>query len=143
MATRYTVEFQRVAVRIATTNGLTRPQASSDLGIGLSTLNTWVRRHQQDDLISGPHEDVEKENTRLRKEVRLPRDERGCLERRMVGGISLQSYEGTIARLLCVAGPPDEPATTRRNGYFSAHPRATPPQTAKPCIARQLNACIQ
>ena len=71
MATRYTDEFRRDAVRIAVTSGLTRPQVSSDLGVGLSTLNKWVQKHQHDDLMSGPHEDVEKENERLRKEVRL------------------------------------------------------------------------
>jgi transposase len=76
MATRYTDEFRRDAVRIATTSGLTRPQVSSDLGVGLSTLNKWVQKHQHDDLMSGPHEDVEKENIRLRKEVRLLREER-------------------------------------------------------------------
>ena len=46
MATRYTDEFRRDAVRIATTSGLTRPQVSSDLGVGLSTLNKWVQKHQ-------------------------------------------------------------------------------------------------
>jgi transposase len=71
MAKRYTDEFRRDAVRMATTSGLTRPQLSSDLGVGFSTLNKWVQQHQHDDLMSGPHEDVEKENTRLRKEVRL------------------------------------------------------------------------
>ena len=76
MATRYTDEFQLDAVRIATTSGLTRPQVSSDLGVGLSTLNKWVQKHQYDDLMSGPHEDVEKENNRLPKEVRLLREER-------------------------------------------------------------------
>jgi transposase len=69
-------EFRRDAVRMATTSGLTRPHLSSDLGVGLSTLNKWVQLHQHDDLMSGPHEDVEKENTRLRKEVRLLRKER-------------------------------------------------------------------
>ena len=59
MATRYTDEFRRDAVRIATTSGLTRPQAASDLGVGLSTLNKWVQKHQYDDLMSGPHEDVD------------------------------------------------------------------------------------
>jgi len=75
MAKRYTDELRRDAVRMATTSGLTRPQLSSDLGVGLSTLNKWVQQHQHDDLMSGPHEDVEKENTRLRKEVRLLREE--------------------------------------------------------------------
>ncbi len=74
MAKRYTDEFRRDAVRIATTSGLTRPQLSSDLGVGLSTLNKWVQQHQHDDLMSGPHEDVEKENTRLRKKY-------GCCKR--------------------------------------------------------------
>ncbi|MEY8120264.1 transposase [Falsihalocynthiibacter sp. BN13B15] len=78
MGTRYTDEFRGDAVRIATTSGLTRPQAASDLGIWLSTLNNWVQKHQHDDLVSGPYEDVEKENERLRKDVRLLREEYPC-----------------------------------------------------------------
>jgi len=39
MAIRYTEEFRRDAVRIATTSGLARPKAASDLGIGLLTLS--------------------------------------------------------------------------------------------------------
>jgi transposase len=81
MAKRYTDEFQHDAVRIATTSGLTRPQLSSDLGVGVLTLNKWVQQHQHDDLMSGPHEHVEKENTRLRKEVRLMREEREVLKK--------------------------------------------------------------
>ena len=57
MAKKYTDEFRRDAVRMATTSGLTRPQLSSDLGVGVSTLNKWVQQHQHDDLMSGPHED--------------------------------------------------------------------------------------
>lgn len=71
MAKRCTGGFRRDAVRMATARGLTRPQLSSDLGGGVSTLNKWVQQHQHDDLMSGPHKDVEKKNTRLRKEVRL------------------------------------------------------------------------
>ncbi|CUH63572.1 hypothetical protein TG4357_00760 [Thalassovita gelatinovora] len=48
MAPRYTDEFRRDAVRIATTSGLTRPQVSSDLGVGLSPLNKWVQKHQHE-----------------------------------------------------------------------------------------------
>jgi transposase len=81
MATRYTEEFRRDEVRIATTSGLTRPQIASDLGVGLSTLNKWVQKHQHDDLMSGPDEDVEKENARLRKEVRVLREEREVLKK--------------------------------------------------------------
>ena len=51
MVQRYTDAFRRDAVRMATTRGLTRPQLSSDLGVGLSTLNKWVQQHQHDDLM--------------------------------------------------------------------------------------------
>ena len=72
-----TEEFRRDAVSMA----LTRPQLASDLGVGVSTLNKWVQQHQHEDLMSGPHEDVEKENTRLRKENRLLREEREILKK--------------------------------------------------------------
>ena len=81
MAKRYTDEFRRDAVRMAAPSGLTRPQLSSDLGVGLSTLNKWVQQQQHDDLMSGPHENVKKKNTRLRKEVRLLREEREMLRK--------------------------------------------------------------
>ena len=81
MAPRYSDEFRRDAVRIATTSGLTRPQIASDLGVGVSTLNKWVQQHHNDDLMAGPHEDVEKENARLRKENRLLREEREILKK--------------------------------------------------------------
>jgi transposase len=81
MAKRHADAFRLDAVRMATTSGLTRPQLSSDLGVGLSTLNKWVQQHQQDDLMSGPHDDVEKDNTRLRKKVRLLHGEREVLKK--------------------------------------------------------------
>ena len=81
MAKRYADAFRLDAVRMATTRCLTRLQVSPDLGVGLSTLNKWVQRHQQDDLMSGLHEDVDKDNTRLRKEIRLLREEREVLKK--------------------------------------------------------------
>jgi transposase len=80
MAARYSDEFRRDAVRIATTSGLTRPQIAADLGVGVLTLNKWVQQQQNDDLMSGPHEDLEKENARLRKEARLLREEGDALK---------------------------------------------------------------
>jgi transposase len=68
-------------VRIATISGLTRPQVSPNLGVGLSTLKKWVQQHQHDDLMTGPHEDGEKENSRLRNEIRLLREERAVLKK--------------------------------------------------------------
>ena len=81
MAKKHTEEFRRDAVRMALTSGLTRPQLSFDFGVGVSTLNKWVQKHQHDDLMLGPHEEVGKENTRLRKEVRLLREEGSAKKR--------------------------------------------------------------
>ncbi len=143
---RYSDEFRRDAVGIATTSGLTRPQVSSDLGVGLSTLNKWVQKHQHDDLMSGPHDDVEKENTRLRKEVRLLKEREvlkklpsslqaktdeicihRSLERRMASRISLQNHAGYIAWLSSVACTSNKPATAGRRGDSSTHSRTAPP----------------
>ncbi|HBR62833.1 MAG TPA: hypothetical protein DEA94_10130, partial [Rhodobacteraceae bacterium] len=60
MAKRYTDAFRHDAMRIATTGGLPRPLLSSDSGVGLSTLNKWVQQHQHEDLMYGPHADVER-----------------------------------------------------------------------------------
>ena len=84
MAKRYPDALRLDVVRMATTSGLTRPQLSSDLGVGLSTLNKWVQQHQHDDLMSGLHEDVDKDNTRLRKETRLLREEREVLKKAVI-----------------------------------------------------------
>ena len=82
MAKRYTHALWRDAVRVALSSVLPRLQVSPDLGVGLSTLNKWVQRHQQDDLMSGPHEGIGKETSRLRKEVQLLREEREVLKKR-------------------------------------------------------------
>ncbi|WP_353890312.1 hypothetical protein [uncultured Aliiroseovarius sp.] len=69
-------------MRVATNSGFTCPQVSADLGVGLSTLNKWVQKHQHDDLKSGPHEDVERDNERICKEVRRLREVREVIEKR-------------------------------------------------------------
>ena len=47
----------------------------------MSTLNKWVQKHRHDDLMSGPHDDLEKENARLRKENRILKEEREVLKK--------------------------------------------------------------
>ena len=81
MATRYTDEFRREAVRIATTSDLSRPQVSSDLGVGLSTLNKWITAHRDTNVVSQEDLDLAKENERLRREIRLLRGEREILKK--------------------------------------------------------------
>ncbi len=53
MAKKHTEEFRRDAVRMALNSGLTRLQLSSDLGVGVSTLNKWVQKHPLPGRVSG------------------------------------------------------------------------------------------
>lgn len=81
MAPRHGKEFRKEAIRLALTSGLTRQQVAEDLGIGFSTLNRWVQKDQDDALMPGPHTNLETENIRLRKEVRILREEREILKK--------------------------------------------------------------
>ncbi len=81
MATRHSEEFKRDAVRIALTSGLTRKQISSDLGVGMSTLNKWISIHRDTDIVSTEDQNLAKENERLRQENRLLREERELLKK--------------------------------------------------------------
>ena len=57
---RFTDDFKQEAVRLTLTSGRTIKQVADDLGIGLSTLTRWRGKHIEADLLSGPHDDVEK-----------------------------------------------------------------------------------
>ena len=76
MGQRYGEEFKREAVRLALTSGLSRKQISTDFGMGFSTLNKWVQRSRDEDLLKGPQVDQEKELSRLRKENRISREKK-------------------------------------------------------------------
>ncbi len=77
----FTEDFKREAVRLTQTSGRTIRQVSDDLGIGLSTLTRWRRKYHEVGLLSGPHDDVEKELARLRRENELLRQERDLLKK--------------------------------------------------------------
>ena len=75
-----TDEFKREAVRLISTSGRTVAQVAADLGIGKSTLTRWKTQLSEADLLSGPHDDVQKELTRLRHENKILRQERDLLK---------------------------------------------------------------
>lgn len=77
----FTAEFKREAVRLTETSGRTISQVAEDLGIGLSSLTRWKRQYRTADLLSGPHEDVQKELARLRRENEILRAERDLLKK--------------------------------------------------------------
>ncbi len=81
MAIKHSEEFKREAVRIALTSGLSRRRVASDLGLGLSTLGTWVSLHRGDDLPASPSVDLLAENEQLRRENRILKEEREILKK--------------------------------------------------------------
>ena len=80
MAMIHSDEFKRDAVRIATTSGLTRRQVASDLGVGLSTLNKWVKMVSDETGPPDPDQNLLRENERLRRENRILKEERELLK---------------------------------------------------------------
>ncbi len=81
MGMKRTDEFRQDAVRIALTSGLTRRQVADDLGVGMSTLNKWITARRDTDVVSKEDLDLAKENDRLRREIRLLKEEREILKK--------------------------------------------------------------
>ena len=77
----YDEAFKREAVRILTTSGRSIVEVADDLGIGRSSLTKWKSRLEEADLLAGPHDDVQKELARLRRENELLRAERDLLKK--------------------------------------------------------------
>jgi len=81
MGLKRTDEFRQDAVRIVLTSGLTRKQVADDLGVGMSTLNKWITARRDTDVVSKEDLDLAKENDRLRREVRILKEERDILKK--------------------------------------------------------------
>ena len=81
MGLKRTEEFRQDAVRIALTSGLARKQAADDLGVGMSTLNKWIMAYRDTDVVSKEDLDLAEENERLRREIRLLKEEREILKK--------------------------------------------------------------
>ena len=81
MGLKRTDEFRQDAVRIALTSGLTRKQVADDLGVGMSTLNKWITAYRDTDVVSKEDLDLTEENERLRREIRLLKEERKILKK--------------------------------------------------------------
>lgn len=54
---------------------------ADDLGVGKSTLNKWITAHRDTDVVSKEDLDLTKENNRLRREIRLLKEEREILKK--------------------------------------------------------------
>lgn len=81
MGQKQTAEFRQEVVRVALTSGLSRKQVAADFGIGFSTLSRWIKEERSQITPSEPAIDLIQENERLRKEVRMLREEREILKK--------------------------------------------------------------
>ena len=63
------------------TSGLTGRQVADDLGVGMSTLNKWITAYRDTDVVSKEDLDLAEENERLRREIRLLKEEREILKK--------------------------------------------------------------
>src|SRR3954454_17479112 len=81
---RFTPEFRAEAVRLAQTSGRARREVGADLGIGLSTLRSWIdggRDREMKEPPPGRQEDMAAELKRRRRENEVLRQERDILKR--------------------------------------------------------------
>ena len=81
MGLKRTDEFRQDAVCIALTSGLTGKQVADDLGVGMSTLKKWITVYRDTDVVSKEDLDLAQENERLRREIRLLKEEREILKK--------------------------------------------------------------
>lgn len=81
MGQRHGEDFQREAVRLALSSGLSRKQVAADLGIGLSTLGKWIATYRTEDRPDLPSADLLKEVEQLRRENRVLKEERDILKK--------------------------------------------------------------
>lgn len=79
---KFSNEFKNNAVKLVTEQGLTTKQAANDLGIGISTLDKWLKQHRENQS-GGPviTESELAELKRLRKECQTLRMERDILKK--------------------------------------------------------------
>ena len=68
-------------MRIALSSGLARKQVADDLGVGMSTLNKCIMAYLDTDVVSKEDLDLAEENERLRREIRLLKEEREILKK--------------------------------------------------------------
>ena len=82
MPRKFSQEYKAEAVKLVTEGGLSNQQVAEDLGIGMSTMQKWVReRAQSKDQVETLSESEKEELKRLRKEVTQLRMERDFLKK--------------------------------------------------------------
>ena len=79
----YAPEFRAEAIRLARTSGKSHRQIAEDLGVTSETLRLWLKQADLDDgkRHDGLTSEEQEELRRLRREVRILREERDILKK--------------------------------------------------------------
>jgi len=78
----YPLEFRREAVRLLRSSGRSVPELASELGISPQSLRNWSRQLDVDEhRTEGLSSDEREELRRLKREVRVLREERDILRK--------------------------------------------------------------
>jgi transposase len=85
MPRTYSPEFKQGAISLVLDSGLSVAQAAKDLGVGVSTLDKWLRAHRERSQDPNALSETERvELKRLRKENQMLRIERELLKKTAV-----------------------------------------------------------
>ena len=78
----YPPEFREQAIRLVKEAGKTMTEVARDLGVSVESLRHWIRQQEIDEgSREGLTTDEKKELVRLRREVRVLREEREILRK--------------------------------------------------------------
>ena len=83
---QYTPEFKQEAVRLITEGGVSMARAARDLGVSRSLLGKWKKQIEDAEgtglrVFPGHGNPIDEELVRLRREVKVLREERDILKR--------------------------------------------------------------
>ena len=90
---KFTDEFKREAVKLATQPGVTTSAIARELGVERSVLSAWIRKVEEGRYESSPGKplksDSQAENERLRRELARVKMERDILKKALVRSTGL------------------------------------------------------
>lgn len=78
---KYSEELKTDAVRLVIEQGMTVVQVAKDLDIGQASLYEWTRGAREEGTVTPLNEDVEAENKRLKKRIKILEEEREILKK--------------------------------------------------------------
>jgi len=76
---QYTEEFRQEAMRLVRETGKSAKQVAKEIGMSQTTLSKWLREEEPKEGSARSQTEIERENERLRRELRETKMERDFL----------------------------------------------------------------